>query len=145
MLLQRENQRFSLVNGTTLFAASWPMSARPPKGMPERPHQSSTIDTSSRPKSGSFGRISPTRPSRSRRSPPDVLATGGHMEHRAVDPIEMLARRPRCSRSTPVKSGSSGVPSRFESTVRLNAIDGRVELRLPALPDRAARASRARG
>ena len=90
MLLQRENQRLSVRNGTTRFAASWPMSARPPNGMPERAHHCSTIAASSVPKSGSLGSTSADPPEA---QAPDFLngCAGRHMEHRPVDPIEMLA------------------------------------------------------
>ena len=90
MLLQREIQHFSDENGTTRFCASWPMSARPPNAMPERAHHCSTIAISSPPNSGSLGSTSLTRPSRKRRDLSDSR-TGRDMEHRAVDPVELLA------------------------------------------------------
>ncbi len=77
-------------NGTTRFWASWPISARPPNAMPERPHQSPTMAVSSAPNSTSLGSRSPTRPSRKRAD----FSHGrrrGQMEHRSIDRIEMLA------------------------------------------------------
>src|SRR6476646_2851348 len=68
MPLQREFQRFAIGNGTPRLRPSWPMSARPPKAMPERTHHCSTIAASSPPNSGSLGSTSVIRPSRSRRT-----------------------------------------------------------------------------
>ena len=83
----------------------------------------STIAASSARNSGSLGRMSATRPSRSRAHPPDVCARGRHGT--SCGRSGTAARSTSSiSRSTPVKSGSSGVPSRFDSTVRLNAIAG---------------------
>src|SRR5690606_23596814 len=51
--------------GTILLAASWPMSAEPRKGMPERAHQSRAMSRAVAPNGRSFSGTALTRPSRS--------------------------------------------------------------------------------
>ena len=91
------------------------------KRMPERAHHCSTIAASSPPKSGSFGRMSATRPRRIRG--PSGRRAGREVEHRPIDPVEMLAD----VLDQQIDAGEvrlERVPSRFDRTVRLKAMAG---------------------
>ena len=84
------DQLFCAAERNHAIRASWPISARPPKGMPER--RAPILDDRRfvAAELGIVGQDVADPPKPQPADPPDGRR-GRHMKHRAVDPVEMLA------------------------------------------------------